>query len=58
LKNKCEEPARFPEQHPWDHAINLKDDFKPKSSHIYLISQAEEEELKKFLKENETKGYI
>jgi len=53
-----EEAARFPERKPWDHEINLRDDFKPKSSHIYPMSPAEDKELQKFSKENLDKGYI
>jgi len=53
-----EEAARFPERKPWDHEINLQDDFKPKSLHIYLMSPAEDKELQEFLKENLDKGYI
>jgi len=53
-----EEAAQFLERKPWDHKINLQDDFKPKSSHIYPMSPAEDKELQKFLKENLDKGCI
>ena len=29
---------QFPSKHPWDHAIELKDDFKPKKGKIYLLN--------------------
>ena len=53
-----QEASRFPKRTTWDHAINLKEGFKPKSSPIYPVSPAEEAELAKFIKENESKGYI
>ena len=34
-----EEAGRFPERTSWDHAINLKEGFKPKSAHIYPMRQ-------------------
>jgi hypothetical protein len=53
-----EEAGRFPERTAWDHAINLKEGFKPKSAHIYPMSPAEELELKGFLEENLDKNYV
>ena len=29
---------RFPSKRPWDHAIELKEDFKPKKGKIYLLN--------------------
>jgi hypothetical protein len=52
------EAGRFPERTSWDHAIELKEGFKPKSAHIYPMSTAEEIKLKKFLNENLEKNYI
>jgi len=49
---------RFPESCPWDHAIDLKDDFIPKDCKVYLFTVLEQAELDKFLKENLEKGYI
>jgi len=43
---------------PWDHAINLKEDFIPKKGRIYLISRQEKEEMREFVKEQLRKGYI
>ena len=33
-----QEASRFPKRTTWDHAINLKEGFKPKSSPIYPVS--------------------
>jgi len=41
---------RFPESCPWDHAINLKDDFIPKDCKVYPLTVPEQAELDKFLK--------
>jgi len=49
---------RFPESCPWDHAIDLKDDFIPKDCKVYPLTAPEQAELDKFLKENLEKGYI
>ena len=50
--------SRFPDRWPWDHKINLKPGFEPKSFKNYNLTPAEQEELDKFLKENLEKGYI
>src|SRR5271154_2946845 len=49
---------RFPTERPWDHKIELKENFEPKSFKIYNLSPAEQQELDTFLKENLEKGYI
>ena len=49
---------RFPESRPWDHKIELKDGFQPKSFKAYNLTTEEQTELDKFLKENLDKGYI
>ena len=53
-----EKAAHFPELRPWDHKIELKDTFTPKSFKIYNLTPQEQIELDKFLKENLDKGYI
>ena len=53
-----EKAARFPESRPWDHKIELKDTFVPKSFKTYNLTPEEQAELDKFLKENSEKGYI
>ena len=53
-----EKAARFPEPRPWDHKIEMKDTFVPKSFKTYNLTPEEQIELDKFLKENLKKGYI
>ena len=48
----------FPESRPWDHTIDLKEDFVPKDCKIYPLSPPEQVELDKFIDENLAKGYI
>jgi len=48
----------FPEEQVWDHKIELKDGFVPKSFKNYNLTPIEQIELDKFLKENLEKGYI
>jgi hypothetical protein len=48
----------FPESRPWDHKIEMKEGFEPKSFKNYNLTPAEQLELDKFLKENLEKGYI
>jgi len=43
---------------PWDHAINLKEDFVPKKRRTYLISRQEKEKVREFMEEQLRKGYI
>ena len=53
-----EKAACFLESRPWDHKIELKDTFTPKSFKTYNLSPQEQIELDKILKENLDKGYI
>jgi hypothetical protein len=53
-----EKAARFPEPRSWDHKIELKEGFVPKSFKTYNLTPQEQIELDKFLKENTEKGYI
>jgi hypothetical protein len=53
-----EKANRFPDSRPWDHKIEMKPDFEPKSFKTYNLTPAEQTELDKFLKENLDKGYI
>jgi hypothetical protein len=53
-----EKAGRFPESKAWDHKIDMKEGFEPKSFKNYNLSPAEQIELDKFLKENLDKGYI
>jgi Reverse transcriptase (RNA-dependent DNA polymerase) len=49
---------RFPDARPWDHKIEMKPGFEPKSFKTYNLTPEEQLELDKFLKENLDKGYI
>lgn len=53
-----EKADRFPESRPWDHKIELKEGFQPKSFKTYNLTLEEQIELDKFLKDNLDKGYI
>ena len=53
-----EKADRFPDEQVWDHKIELKDGFVPKSFKNYNLTPAKQIELDKFLKENLEKGYI
>ena len=49
---------RMPVQKPWDHAINLKEDFVPKKGRAYLLSRNEKEKVREFMEEQLRKEYI
>ena len=53
-----EKADRFPGPCPWDHKIELKDGFQPKSFKTYNLTPEEQKELDHWLKENLEKGYI
>ena len=53
-----EEANQFPESRVWDHKIELKEGFQPKSFKTYNLTPEEQKELDAFLKENLKKGYI
>jgi len=53
-----EKAHRFPKTRSWDHKIEMKEGFEPKSFKNYNLTPAEQLELDKFLKENLEKGYI
>ena len=53
-----EKAARFPESKEWDHKIDMKEGFEPKSFKNYNLTPEEQIKLDKFLKENLDKGYI
>jgi len=52
------EATQFPQSKPWDHKIDLKPTFRPKSSKVYPLSQEEEKLVQTFLDKNLSKGYI
>ena len=49
---------QFPSSRIWDHKIELKEGFQPKSFKAYNLTPEEQRELDAFLKENLEKGYI
>ena len=53
-----EKANRFPESKEWDHKIDMKEGFEPKSFKNYNLTPEEQVELDIFLKENLEKGYI
>ena len=53
-----ERAGRLPKSQPWDHKIEMKEGFEPKSFKNYNLTPVEQIELDKFLKENLDKGYI
>ena len=52
------ESERMPVRKPWDHAINLIEDFVPRKGRTYLISREEKEKVREFVEEQLRKGYI
>jgi hypothetical protein len=49
---------QFPKPKQWDHEINLKESFTPKSAKGYPLFGKEREELDNWIKEQLKKGYI
>ena len=54
-KNKANQ---FPKSNVWDHKIDIKEGFEPKSFKNYNLTPEEQKELDKFLNKNLEKGYI
>jgi len=52
------ESERMPVQKPWDHAIELKENFVPRKGKVYLLSRDEREEVQAFVEDQLRKGYI
>jgi hypothetical protein len=51
-----EKAHHFPKSRPWDHKIEMKEGFEPKSFKNYNLTLAEQTKLDKFLKETSKKG--
>ena len=49
---------RFLDKRPYDHAIELKEDFVPKDCKVYQLTPEEDRKLTEFLDKNLKKGYI
>ena len=52
------ESERMPTRKIWDHAIDLKETFKPQKGRIYSLSKNEREEVQNFINDQLRKGYI
>jgi len=52
------ESKRMPTRKPWDHAIDLREDFVPRKGQIYPLSRTEKEEVQAFMESQLKKGYI
>ena len=53
LKSEC-----MPLRKPWDHRIDLKEDFPPKKGQLIPLSVDEQKEVEAFLDDQLSKGYI
>ena len=52
------ELERMPMRKVWDHAIDLKEMFKPQKGKIYSLSKNEREKVQNFVEDQLRKGYI
>jgi hypothetical protein len=52
------ESERMPRRKPWDHAIDLKEMFKPKKGQLITLSPEEQKEVSDFIDDQLSKGYI
>jgi len=52
------ESEKMPTRKIWDHAIDLKETFKPRKRRIYPLSKNEREEVQNFINNQLKKGYI
>jgi len=52
------ESEKMPTRKIWDHAIDLKETFKPQKERIYPLSKDEREKVQKFVDDQLRKGYI
>jgi len=49
---------RMPVRKVWDHAIDLKENFKARKARVYPLSRNEREEVQEFVNKHLQKGYI
>jgi len=52
------ESKRMPVRKIWDHAIDIKKDFKASKAKVYPLSRNKRDEIQKFVDEHLKKGYI
>ena len=50
------ESERMPKRKIWDHAIDLKETFKPRKGRIYPLSKNKREEVQNFMEDQLRKG--
>ena len=49
---------RMPVRKPWNHAIQLKEEFVPRKGKVYSLSRDKREEVQAFVEDQLRKGYI
>jgi len=52
------ESERMPVRKIWNHAIDVKEDFKPSKTKVYPLSRNKRKEVQKFINEHLKKRYI
>jgi len=52
------ELERMPTRKVWDHAIDLKEEFKASKARVYSLSRNKREEVQQFIQDHLRKGYI
>jgi len=52
------ELERMPTRKVWDHAIDLKEEFKASKARVYPLSRNKREEVQQFIQDHLRKGYI
>ena len=52
------ESERMPVRKVWDHAVDLREEFKASKAKVYPLSRNEREEVQKFVDKHLKKGYI
>jgi len=52
------ESERILVRKPWNHMINLKEDFVPRKERTYLMSREKKKKVREFVKEQLKKRYI
>jgi len=52
------ESERMPVRKVWDHAINLREEFKASKARVYLLSRNERDKVQKFVDKHLKKSYI
>jgi len=48
----------MPVRKPWDHIINLREDFVPRKKRTYLMLREKKKKVREFVEEQLRKGYV